>query len=79
MRASKVHWCPIGFTTICGAKPTELRIAMGRKTITCNNCRRICGLPIESEHTKPCNVCHGTGRVSVALDCISGTIDMRQR
>jgi len=43
MRPSKVHWCPFkGFTTICGANPKELRIAIGLENITCGNCRRIC-------------------------------------
>lgn len=38
----KVHWCPVGFDASCGAKPKEIRIAMGTDTITCGNCRRIC-------------------------------------
>lgn len=42
----KIHCCPIGFTTLCGATPKELRIAMNSNLITCNRCRKIRGLMV---------------------------------
>lgn len=42
----KIHWCPCGFTPVCGSHPKEIKIAMGSDTITCGNCRRICDLTV---------------------------------
>lgn len=46
MSKGKIHWCPVGFQPICGAKPEWTKIASCERQITCKNCRRICDEPM---------------------------------